>query len=89
MKVTFTGRHVGVEHEDRDYAFEKIEALARFHKHIIEVEVRVEKDGAHLERVELDAGIGHHHRVAAEALYSFLTETRLTRAALTSHGSEH
>ena len=29
------------------------------------------------------------HRVAAEALYSFLTETSLTRAALTPHGSEH
>ena len=29
------------------------------------------------------------HSVAAEALYSFLTETRLTRAALTPHGSEH
>ena len=29
------------------------------------------------------------HGVAAEALYSFLTETRLTRAALTPHGSEH
>ena len=29
------------------------------------------------------------HRLAAEALSSFLTETRLTRAALTSRGSEH
>ena len=29
------------------------------------------------------------HRVAAEALYSFLTETKLTRAALTYHGSGH
>ena len=29
------------------------------------------------------------HRVAAEALYSFLAETSRTRAALTPHGSEH
>lgn len=67
MKINFTGRHVGVDGKEREYALGKIEALARFHRHIEDVEVRVSMDGNVLEKVELDAGLGHHLRAAAMA----------------------
>jgi ribosomal subunit interface protein len=67
MNIRFTGRHVSIDPEDRRYAEEKATSLARFHRNLREVDIRVDMDGALLERVELEAGIGHHHRVVASA----------------------
>ena len=67
MNVRFTGRHVGISQEDRDWAGKKAAALGRFHKHLGDLEVRVEKDGGILERVELEAHLGHQHRAVSKA----------------------
>jgi ribosomal subunit interface protein len=67
MNVRFTGRHIAVEDEDRAYALKRVEHLARFHPKLVDLEVRVDMDGAILERVELEAGIGHHMRAVASA----------------------
>ncbi|MHC4922924.1 MAG: ribosome hibernation-promoting factor, HPF/YfiA family [Planctomycetota bacterium] len=67
MNVRFTGRHVELEEGDREYAEAKATALGRFHKNLHEIEIRVDMDGARLERVEMEAGIGHHHRVVGIA----------------------
>jgi ribosomal subunit interface protein len=67
MNVRFTGRHVGISDKDRAWADEKVAALTRFHRTLGSVEVRVEKDGGLLERVELEASLGHQHRAVAKA----------------------
>ncbi len=67
MRIQFTGRHVGLTAEDREHAIQRIEALTRFNDHLGDVEIRVGLDGAILERVEIDVGLGHHHRAVAVA----------------------
>ena len=67
MKVRFTGRHVEFEDGDREYAEAKATALGRYHKNLHSIEIRVDMDGARLERVEMEAGIGHQHRVVGIA----------------------
>ncbi|MCK6481961.1 MAG: ribosome-associated translation inhibitor RaiA [Planctomycetaceae bacterium] len=67
MNVRFTGRHVGISDSDREWAAAKAEALSRFHRIPGQVEVRVEKDGGILERVEIEAGLGRQHRAVARA----------------------
>ena len=68
MNVRFTGRHVGIADEDREYAEAKAVALERFHRRILDLEVRVSKDGGVVERVELQADLGRRRAVAvAEA----------------------
>jgi len=67
MNVRFTGRHVGISDEDRAWAGRKIEALARFHRSLGDLEVRVERDGGLRETVELEAGLGRQHRAVAKA----------------------
>ena len=64
MNLRFTGRHVGVPAEDREYAEGKIRALARYHRRLTDVEVCVEMDGTLLERVELAARFGKHRSIA-------------------------
>jgi ribosomal subunit interface protein len=64
MEVRFTGRHVGIQDSDREYVQVKVSALARFHRHLQDVEVRVMMDGTEVERVELEADLGHHRVVA-------------------------
>ena len=68
MQFQFTGRHVGVDEEDRVYAKEKAVGLARFHPRIQDIEVRVEMDGGRMARVEIEAGLGHHHRAVAHGI---------------------
>ncbi len=67
MNVRFTGRHVGISEEDRAWADGKAEALGKFHRTLGSIEVRVEKDGGLMERVELEASLGHQHRAVAKA----------------------
>lgn len=67
MNVRFTGRHVGIADGDRAWAEAKAEALARFHRNLHELEVRVEKDGGLFDRVELEAHLGHQHRAVGKA----------------------
>jgi ribosomal subunit interface protein len=67
MNVRFTGRHVGISQEDRDWAGRKASSLARFHRHLDDLEVRVEKDGGLMERVELEVHLGHQHRAVSKA----------------------
>lgn len=68
MNVRFTGRHVGIGDADREYAEGKVAALARFHRHLMDLEIRVMMDGADMERVELEADLGRTRAVArAEA----------------------
>lgn len=64
MNLRFTGRHVGVPAEDREYAEAKIQALARYHRRLTDVEVCVAMDGTMLERVELAARFGKHRSIA-------------------------
>ena len=65
MNVRFTGRHVGIGNADRAYAEKKIGALLRYHRGIEDVEVRVMMDGSVLEKVELQADLGHCKLVSA------------------------
>jgi len=71
MNVRFTGRHVGIGEADRAYAERKVESLVRFHRGILDVEVRVMLDGADLEKVELQADLGKSRAVAAAESPSF------------------
>jgi ribosomal subunit interface protein len=64
MNVRFTGRHVGIVDEDRDWARAKIEALHRYHRRLLDLEVRVMLDGKGRERVELEADLGRQRFVA-------------------------
>ena len=57
MNVRFTGRHVGIPTADRDHVEEKLAGLAKFHRGLDDVEVRVMLDGGDLERVELEADV--------------------------------
>jgi ribosomal subunit interface protein len=65
MNVRFTGRHVGIGEEDREYAEAKVAVLVRYHKRLSDLEVRVMVDGSGREKVELEADIGKHRAVAA------------------------
>jgi ribosomal subunit interface protein len=67
MNIRFTGRHISIEDEDRAYALKRAEHLSRFHPALQDLEVRVDIDGSILEKVELEAGIGHHLRVVSIA----------------------
>ncbi len=67
MNVRFTGRHVGIGDADRAWAEAKAEALARFHRNLRDLEVRVEKDGGLFERVEIEASLGRQHRAVGKA----------------------
>jgi len=71
MNVRFTGRHVGIGDADRAYAEKKIGALVRYHSGIEDVEVRVMMDGTVLEKVELQADLGHCKLVAVAESPSF------------------
>jgi ribosomal subunit interface protein len=64
MNVRFTGRHVGIGDTDRQYAEKKAAALGRYHRGLLDLEVRVTMDGTDLERVELEADLGRHRAVA-------------------------
>ena len=64
MNLRFTGRHVGVPVEDREYAEAKLEALARYHRRLTDLEVCVAMDGSTLERVEIAARFGRNRSVA-------------------------
>jgi len=71
MNVRFTGRHVGIGDGDRAYAEKKIGALLRYHRGIEDVEVRVMMDGSVLEKVELQADLGHSKLVSAAEAAEF------------------
>jgi|SRR5688572_15579714 ribosomal subunit interface protein len=71
MNVRFTGRHVGIGEADRAYAARKVEALVRYHRGILDVEVRVMMDGSDLEKVELQADLGKSRAVAVAGSPSF------------------
>ncbi len=71
MNVRFTGRHVGIGDADRGYAERKVAALVRYHRGIEDVEVRVMMDGSVLEKVELQADLGHCKLVCAAESSSF------------------
>ena len=71
MNVRFTGRHVGVPEADRDYVEKKIAGLAKYHRGLDEVEVRVMMDGTVFERVELEADLGSRRVVARSDALQF------------------
>jgi len=64
MNVRFAGRHVGIDASDRAYAETRIDALARFHRRIMDLEVRVMLDGKGRETVELAADLGRRRAVS-------------------------
>ena len=64
MNLRFTGRHVGIGEADRTYAEKKAVGLARYHRHLMDLEVRVTRDGTAEERVELEADLGRTRAVA-------------------------
>jgi ribosomal subunit interface protein len=64
MNLRFTGRHVGVPLEDREYAEAKLQALSRYHRRLTDLEVCVEMDGSTLERVEIAARFGRNRSLA-------------------------
>jgi ribosomal subunit interface protein len=65
MNVRFAGRHVGIGTEDRAHAEERLLNLGRYHRGVLDVEVRVAMDGRVLEEVELQADLGKRRIVAA------------------------
>ena len=66
MNVRFTGRHIGLAEDDRTWAEGKLGALARFHRNLGELEIRVELDGGLFARVELETSLGHQHRAVVK-----------------------
>jgi len=71
MNLRFTGRHVGVPAEDREYAEGKLRALSRYHRRLDDMEVFVERDGSILERVEIVARSGRLRAVAVGQDHGF------------------